>query len=71
MACDIFSLGKYVPVTWTHLAETIDAGATQMKLEQPVTWQVGDKIVIASTGHRHAQRENEEFTITSELINIS
>ena len=51
-------------VTWTHLAETIDPGDTQMTLKQPVDWKVGDQIVIAATGHRHSQRENEFLTIT-------
>lgn len=29
----------------------------------PVSWSAGNKIVIASTGHRHSQIENEERTI--------
>ncbi|XP_072025340.1 fibrocystin-L-like [Amphiura filiformis] len=57
--------GKPVPVTWTHLARTIKAGDMKMTLEQAVTWNVNDKIVIASTGDRHSQRENEELTITA------
>ena len=56
-----------MPVTWTYLAETIRPGDTNMTLMREVTWEVGDQIVIASTGHRHAQRENEELTITGEL----
>ncbi|XP_071828580.1 fibrocystin-L-like isoform X3 [Apostichopus japonicus] len=56
--------GKPVAVTWTHLAETINPGDTEMTLKQPVDWKVGDQIVIAATGHRHSQRENEFLTIT-------
>ncbi|XP_071793632.1 fibrocystin-L-like isoform X1 [Asterias amurensis] len=56
--------GKYVPVTWTRLAQTAEAGATQLVLQQAVTWKAGDQIVIASTGHRHSQRENEDVFIT-------
>ena len=37
-----------------------------MTLVQPVMWSVGDEIAIASTGHRHSQRENEFLTITGE-----
>uniref|UniRef100_A0ABM0MU86 Fibrocystin-L-like n=1 Tax=Saccoglossus kowalevskii TaxID=10224 RepID=A0ABM0MU86_SACKO len=54
-------------VTWTYLAETAPAGATQMKLMQEVTWQVGDEIVIATTNHRHSMIENEQLTITDQF----
>ncbi len=60
---DIFS-GMPVPVTWTQLAETASAGSTQLVLQQAVTWKAGDQIVIASTGHRHSQRQNEDVFIT-------
>ncbi|KAJ8026005.1 Fibrocystin-L [Holothuria leucospilota] len=56
--------GKPVAVTWTHLASTISPGDTEMTLMQPVDWKVGDEIVIAASGHRHAQRQNEMLTIT-------
>lgn len=36
-----------------------------MELVDPVEWNVGDEIVIASTGHRQTQRENEKKTITA------
>ncbi|XP_071946022.1 fibrocystin-L-like [Antedon mediterranea] len=51
--------GIPVPVTWTYLTQTAVAGSTTLVLEQSVTWNVGDQIAIASTGHRHSQRENE------------
>ncbi len=51
-------------MTWTYLAETINAGDTNMTLVEPVTWEIGDQIVIAATTHRHSQDENEELTIT-------
>lgn len=37
----------------------------QITLSIPVTWMAGDRIVIASTGHRHSQIENEEKEISS------
>ena len=52
--------GKYVPVTWTHLATTASIGATTIELKQPVTWKVGDHIALATTGDRNSQKENEE-----------
>lgn len=50
---------------WTVLAQTANAGATEIVLERPVHWEVGDRIAIASTGHRHSQIENEEREIAA------
>ncbi|XP_053322520.1 fibrocystin-L [Spea bombifrons] len=55
--------GLPVPVTWTRLAQTAEAGTSTIILQKSVTWKVGDEIVIASTGHRHSQKENEKRTI--------
>ena len=60
----------HVPVTWTRLAQTAEAGATQLALQLAVTWKAGDQIVIATTGHRHSQRQNEDVFITGLSINI-
>ena len=49
-----------MPVTWTHLATTASPGDTTIELKQPVTWQVGDHIALATTGDRNSQKENEE-----------
>ena len=38
-----------------------------MTLMDKVSWQTGDQFVIASTGDRHSQRENELLKITGEL----
>uniref|UniRef100_UPI00193AC945 fibrocystin-L-like n=1 Tax=Styela clava TaxID=7725 RepID=UPI00193AC945 len=57
--------GKYVPVTWTYLSATANAGTNVITVDNPVTWEAGDEIVIASTGHRHSQEENEKHTILS------
>ncbi|XP_072425699.1 fibrocystin-L-like [Chiloscyllium punctatum] len=51
--------GLPVPVVWTHLAQTAKAGSSNLILQKAVTWKPGDKIVIASTGDSHSQRENE------------
>ena len=34
-----------------------------IELQQPVEWNIGDEIVIATTGHHHSQNENEKMTI--------
>ncbi|KAM9737277.1 LOW QUALITY PROTEIN: PKHD1 like 1, tandem duplicate 1 [Menidia menidia] len=61
--------GLPVPVTWTHLAQTAPAGSDRLILMREVTWRAGDQIVIASTGHRHSQRENEVRSISSVSAN--
>ena len=50
---------------WTRLAQTAAAGATQIVLEKAVTWNVGDKIVLATTGKRHSQAQNEVRIISA------
>ncbi|XP_051879473.1 PKHD1 like 1, tandem duplicate 1 [Pristis pectinata] len=55
--------GLPVPVTWTHLAETAEAGTSTITLQEAVSWKAGDQIVIATTGGRHSQRESEQRTI--------
>ena len=52
--------GKYIPVTWTHLASTVEPGENSLTLKQPVTWKEGDHIAIATTGDRNSMKENEE-----------
>ena len=49
--------GKPLNVTWTHLAQTANAGDVTIDLVKAVDWEVGGEIVIAATGY--SQRENE------------
>ena len=53
--------GKPLKITWTKLAETASASSTMLRLQDAVDWDIGGKIVIASTSF--SQRENEELTI--------
>ena len=55
--------GRPMNVTWTRLAVTAEAGATQLMLQDYVEWEVGGKVVIASTSF--SQRENEEMEIAA------
>ncbi|XP_063041153.1 fibrocystin-L-like [Engraulis encrasicolus] len=57
--------GIPVPVTWTRLAQTAAGGSNTLVLTHPVTWRSGDQVVIATTGDRHSQRENEVRFISS------
>ena len=56
--------------SWTRLAATAAAGATQLALQVPsgsaFTWAVGDRIVIAPSGFD--QNEAEERTITAVTV---
>ena len=55
--------GKPLAVTWTRLATTVEAGGTKIVLQEAVDWEVGGRIVIASTSF--SQRENEEADIVA------
>ncbi|XP_056378576.1 fibrocystin-L-like isoform X2 [Hyla sarda] len=57
--------GIPVPVTWTRLAQTAESGSSNLILQHNVTWKAGDEIVIASTGDRLSQSQNEKRTIQS------
>ncbi|CAF0978946.1 unnamed protein product, partial [Brachionus calyciflorus] len=57
--------GKPVGVTWTHLGQTADSGASQITLKEPVQWEIGSELVIATTGDNLSQRQNEIRKITS------
>ena len=61
----ILDPGKPVPVTWTTLESTAYAGNTTIVLREAVTWQAGDKVVIATTSDRHSQKETEFMVIQS------
>ena len=54
-------------VTWTVLNDTVEAGASEIKLKNSVDWSVGDQIVIATTGGHRSQKESE----TADIIAIS
>lgn len=43
----------------------MNAGDTELTLmDSVVNWRIGDHIVLASTGTRHKQTQNEEVEIT-------
>ncbi|XP_053468790.1 PKHD1 like 1, tandem duplicate 1 [Ictalurus furcatus] len=51
--------GIPIPITWTRLAQTANNGSITLTLMDAVTWKEGDEVVIASTGGRHSQQQNE------------
>jgi hypothetical protein len=60
--------GRSVGVTWTHLRTTVAVGSDSIVLKEPVAWNVGDLIVIATTGDRLSQKENEQRKIRSKSV---
>jgi cell migration-inducing and hyaluronan-binding protein len=48
--------------TWTRLAETAEAGATQIEVLDASDWEVGDQIVLASTDFNPRQAETRYIT---------
>ena len=41
--------GRDEGITWTRLGTTAGAGSTTLSLSDPVSWQVGDQLVVASS----------------------
>ncbi len=52
-------------VNWTQLVEHAFTGSSQLKVDSPVDWRTGDRLVIAPSGFD--PYEAEEVTITSVL----
>ena len=63
--CLLIFTGLPTAHTWTLLAETANAGSSTLVLQQAVDWNVDDEIVLATTGLRHSQRENEKAVIAA------
>ena len=58
--------GKKKVPTWTTVEEDANIGDTSITVNHEVNWEVGDRIVISSTGDRASfATENEERVITS------
>ena len=58
--------GKPVNNTWTHLAVTAEANATEITVIDNVSdWEVGDEIIIPSTNNRHSMGENEKCVVSA------
>lgn len=55
--CRFSMYGTPKQYTWTMLGQTVQAGATQIRVEDPVDWSIGDMIVIASTSFDHNEAE--------------
>uniref|UniRef100_A0A8C5MPS6 PKHD1 ciliary IPT domain containing fibrocystin/polyductin n=1 Tax=Leptobrachium leishanense TaxID=445787 RepID=A0A8C5MPS6_9ANUR len=58
------SMHGWVPkLMFTHLAESADAQGTELTLEEPVDWHIGDEIVICGVGFQGDRMQEEVSTI--------
>jgi hypothetical protein len=57
--------------SWTNVAATANAGATQITLTQPVDWEVGDMIALTSTELAVESQKSWEKVDESEIVAIS
>ncbi|XP_052804443.1 fibrocystin-L-like isoform X2 [Mya arenaria] len=58
--------GTAIVNTWTRLATTANAGDTTITIEDDISdWNVGDEIVIATTGSRGSEGETEKKVISA------
>lgn len=49
--------GTPTDLSWTHLAQTVQANHLKLHLKQAVDWKAGDQIVIASTSYEATEAE--------------
>jgi hypothetical protein len=64
--------GKERNVTWTLLETTANAGDNTITLMKPVDWQVGEKIVVASTDYDMNQAEVKTITnISADALTLT
>jgi hypothetical protein len=57
--------GAPVGVTWTRLAQTVNAGSTQIVLQDAVSWPIDSVLVLSTTGNHASQGETETVAIKS------
>ena len=55
--CKFSMHGQVRTKTWTMLSATVSPGDNSFTVEDSIDWQVGEKIVIASTDFDHNQAE--------------
>jgi hypothetical protein len=61
----ILALHGAAETSWTQLGASAVAGASSIVLKEPVTWNVGDEIVIASTTFDMNQAETRRISTVS------
>lgn len=62
MECFISIHGQVRNFPWTELASTANIGTNTITVQDPVDWQIGEEIVIASTSFDHYEAERRTIT---------
>ncbi|XP_053372850.1 fibrocystin-L-like [Mercenaria mercenaria] len=57
--------GCAVPITWTRLSSTALAGGNTIELIDMIDWNIGDEIIISTSGLYKSQHESEKKTISA------
>ena len=60
--CKFSMYGVERTPTWTSLAATVNIGDTTLTVEDTIDWQVGQKIVVASTSFVPSEAEYKTIT---------
>ncbi len=58
-------------VSWTQLGATIAAGSNIIQLKEPVNWEVGDQIVVASTDFDMNKAETRTIVTVNSSTNFT
>ena len=65
LECFISIHGKVRQYTWTMLSSSINVGDSTFTVQDPVDWNVGEEIVVASTSFYHYEAERRFITAVS------
>jgi G8 domain len=59
--------GKRFSHTWTRLSKSVEIGGTVLLLQEPVNWEIGQKIVLVTSAIKDSRdyNQNEVLTVTS------
>ena len=71
MECKFSMHGTPRTKTWSLLSSTVNAGVSTLSVSDTVDWQVGEEIVVASTGFDHNEAERRTIIdINSTTITV-
>lgn len=71
MECFLSLYGQKRLYTWTQLNSTINVGDITLTVQDPVDWNVGETIVVASTSFDHYEAESRNIvTVNGNIITV-
>jgi hypothetical protein len=65
MECFISLHGQVRQYTWTMLSSSVNIGDTTLTVQDPVDWNAGEQIVVASTSFNHYEAERRNIVSVS------